>query len=153
MSIASLPFVAGDVSLEEAVRELRASRQSGLIVVNDDQAVLFEASDLHAQLAERASDLIKDIAGGTPIPNESAAPAGAPAAPVGAATEAVFVRAEAGRAVVNFFSDGLYARVASRMYYCELDDDHYYTAKEVTKLKPILGGWECDQGDYGLVKK
>jgi hypothetical protein len=148
MQIGNLPFVTADASLQDAVDELRQSGQSGLVVLKDDDAVLFQASELHEHLSERAADLMKDFAGGTVLPPEGAAAAAA----VGSAIEAMFLRTEGGRAVVKFLSQPLYVRVASRMYYCTLNSAHYYNSSEVATLKKIPGGWECDQGDLGLVK-
>jgi hypothetical protein len=147
MSIASLPFVTGDASLEDALKELRESRQSGLAVLKDDHAVLFEASELHAQVAEGGANLMKDIAGGTRIPS---AIAGA-AAEAASAVEAALLRTEGGHAVVQFFSKDLSVRLGSRLYYCNANDDHIYNDADLLRLKKISGGWECETGDHGLV--
>jgi hypothetical protein len=147
MSIVNLPYVTDDASLEDAVKELRESRRSGLAVLKDDHAVLFEASDLHAQLAEGGRNLMKNIAGGTRIPS---AIAGA-AAEAATAVEAALLRTEGGRAVVQFFSKDLSVKLGSRLYYCNVDDDHMYNDADLLRLKKIPGGWECETGDHGLV--
>jgi hypothetical protein len=62
------------------------------------------------------------------------------------------IRTAGGNAVIKFYSNSLYARVATRMYYCDKNSKHHYDSAQVKKLTPIgPGQWKCGQGDKGVV--
>jgi hypothetical protein len=142
-----LPFVGADIGLEDAVEELRRSKDAGLVLLRDNGAVLFDAPYLYELLPERGDLLMRDVVGGTWLPRESAGDADTGKSDAGA----IFIRTDGDRAVVKFFSEPLYTKVMSRMYYCDKNPKHYYDASQVRKLKKITGGWKCGQGDGGTV--
>jgi len=142
-----LPFVSGEVALEDAAATLRQSNLAGLVVLKDDSARLFHAAELYSALSSRGSMPIGDVGGGTRLGREGASFGHAAAGE----TEAILLRVEGVEALVKFLSPTLYVTVSSRMYYCNLNSRHYYDAKQVQSLKKIPGGWECGQSDKGLV--
>ena len=145
MQTGKLPLVGADVALEDAVEGLKQSKDAGLVLLKEGGALLFHAPDLLQQVGKGGGQLMRDVLGGAWLPEEHGTHGRSGAT-------AIFIGAEAGRAIVGFLSKELYTRFAKRMYYCDKNSDHYYDSSEVKNLKRIAAGrWECGQGDNGVV--
>jgi hypothetical protein len=142
-----MPLIGADVALDDAVGALRQSKGAGLVMLKGDGALLFHAPDLYDLLAEGKRLSMGEVAGGLWLPFEAAVNASPEPGPA-----AMVIRTAGRNAVLRFYSNSLYARVATRMYYCDKNSKHHYDSTQVKSLTPIAPGqWECGQGDMGVV--
>jgi hypothetical protein len=147
MQTGKLPLVSAETMLADAIADLRESRRTGLVMLDNDRAVLFHAPDLFEAAAESEGLRMRDLASGTRLPHIAETDQKI----VGAA---MFLGQEANAAIIKFTSNFLYTRlVVTQMYYCNKNPlNHYYDASEVKTLK-VLGPnqWECSRADHGIV--
>ena len=145
METVELPVVTADTILKDAFDQLLQLKQPACVVVQPGGgAYLYHAEDLNLQLPERAGRAMRNVGGAIWVPD-------APSPPGATAT---LLRQNVQLATIGFLSPEAARdmRLAFRLYICSKDSNHTYTPSQVKNLKPIPGGWECSQGDQGLVK-
>ena len=150
MAIAELPVVANNTRLAEAFEKMRQADRSGLVVLYEDGARLYRVDLLEVQLPDRGDRPMSQIRGGQWIPRQSDRSGQDPEE---VAPEAILLNVEGPTATIDFHSEEMARelRLAMRIYRCNVDQNHSYTALQVKSLRKVRGGWACRQADNGIV--
>lgn len=144
-----LPAVGEDVQLSDAYETLKASGKSGLVVMHADGPRLFRAESLELQLPNRAGEAMKNIAGGTWLPEH---PHNAEWA--GGHTGVFLVKLVADSAILGGLSPEMSRDLCLgvRIYCCSLYPTvHTYTGTQYRALPVVNGVRYCSTRDGGVV--